>query len=62
MSCENAPSLTVITASQQGGTRGAQLWGAEDNGTLHTIFQETPGGGWGSREFCRDARPTSRSR
>ncbi|MET0646820.1 MAG: hypothetical protein ABW208_09385 [Pyrinomonadaceae bacterium] len=46
MSWQNAPAVTKLTASQQGGTRGAQLWGAQDNGTLNTIFQETPGGAW----------------
>lgn len=46
MSWQNAPTLTKLTASQQGGTRGAQLWGAQDDGTLNTIYQETPGGPW----------------
>src|SRR5215207_8382503 len=46
MSWENAPTVTTLTASQQGGTRGAQLWGAQEDGTLNTIFQETPGGAW----------------
>ena len=44
----NAPALNKFTASQQGGKRGAQLWGAKSNGNLHTIYQETPGGGWSS--------------
>lgn len=46
MSWQNAPSLNAITASQQGGSRGAQFWGSRYNGTLYSIFQETPGGGW----------------
>jgi hypothetical protein len=46
MSWQNAPAVTKLTASQQGGTRGAQLWGAQDDGTLNTIYQETPGGAW----------------
>lgn len=43
---QNAPILTKLTASQQGGKRGAQLWGVQVNGTLNTIYQITPGGGW----------------
>lgn len=43
---QNAPTLTKLAASQQGGNRGAQLWGVQVNGTLDTIYQVTPGGGW----------------
>ena len=43
---QNAPTLNKLTASQQGGNRGAQLWGVDFKGTLHTIYQKTPGGGW----------------
>jgi len=43
---QNAPNLNKLTASQQGGSRGAQLWGAASNGRLFSIYQETPGGGW----------------
>lgn len=43
---QNAPALNKLTASQQGGNRGAQLWGVQINGTLDTIYQITPGGGW----------------
>jgi hypothetical protein len=43
---ENAPRLTRIAASQQRGTRGAQLWGIQINNKMTSIFQETPGGGW----------------
>jgi hypothetical protein len=41
-----APILTVIAAAQQGGARGAQLWGITDEDVLITCFQQTPGGGW----------------
>jgi len=44
----NAPTLDKLTASQQGGSRGAQLWGVQYNGALHTIYQVTAGGGWSS--------------
>jgi hypothetical protein len=43
---ENAPGLTRIAASQQGGSRGAQLWGIQINNQMTSIFQETPGGSW----------------
>lgn len=43
---QNAPALNKLAASQQGGSRGAQLWGVQINGTLDTIYQITPGGGW----------------
>ena len=46
MSWQNAPVLRKLTASQQGGNRGAQLWGVDIQGTLHTIYQRTPGGAW----------------
>jgi hypothetical protein len=46
MSWENAPSLNKLTASQQGGNRGAQLWGVDYRGRLHTIYQKSPGGAW----------------
>ena len=46
MSWQNAPALNKLTASQQGGKRGAQLWGVDFKGTLHTIYQKTPGGDW----------------
>jgi hypothetical protein len=46
MSWQNAPVLNKLTASQQGGNRGAQLWGLDYKGTLYTIFQKTPGGEW----------------
>src|ERR1043166_7069403 len=43
---QNAPALNKLTASQQGGSRGAQLWGVAFNGRLYSIYQESPGGGW----------------
>jgi hypothetical protein len=43
-----APLLNDIAAVQQGGSRGAQLWGITDRDMLLTTFQETPGGGWSS--------------
>ena len=46
MSWENAPALNKLTASQQGGNRGAQLWGVDYKGHLHTIYQKSPGGDW----------------
>jgi len=46
MSWKNAPVLNKLTASQQGGNRGAQLWGVDYKGDLHTIYQKTPGGEW----------------
>jgi hypothetical protein len=46
MAWQNAPLLNKLTASQQGGKRGAQLWGVDYKGVLHTIYQESPGGTW----------------
>src|SRR5215813_9931091 len=46
MSWQNAPTLNKLTSAQQGGNRGAQLWGVDFKGTLHTIYQKTPGGEW----------------
>src|SRR4051812_1556919 len=46
MAWQNAPVLNKLTASQQGGNRGAQLWGVDYKGTLYTIYQKTPGGEW----------------
>ncbi len=46
MSWQNAPVLVKLTASQQGGNRGAQFWGVDLKGTLYTIYQKTPGGAW----------------
>ena len=42
----NAPPMFQIAASQQGGTRGAQVWGATEQYALLTNFQLTPGGAW----------------
>ena len=46
MPWQNAPVLTKLTASQNGGNRGAQLWGVDLRGKLYTIYQKTPGGEW----------------
>lgn len=46
MAWHNAPPLRKLTASQQGGKRGAQLWGVDYKGKLYTIYQKTPGGEW----------------
>lgn len=46
MAWQNAPSLRKLTASQQGGNRGAQLWGVDVKGKLYTIYQKSPGGEW----------------
>src|SRR5215469_2249780 len=46
MAWHNAPVLNKLTSSQQGGNKGAQLWGVDFKGTLHTIWQKTPGGEW----------------
>lgn len=43
-----APPLQQIAAVQQGGQRGAQLWGVDENNALWTIYQVSPGGGWSS--------------
>ena len=45
-SWNNAPALAVIAASQQGGPRGAQLWGIDTSGQLRSTYQQTPGGAW----------------
>lgn len=46
MAWQNAPVLTKLTATQHSGNRGAQLWGVDFKGDLHTIYQKTPGGEW----------------
>ena len=46
MAWQNAPALNKLTAARQGGNRGAQLWGVDYKGTLHTTYQQTPGGAW----------------
>ena len=35
-----------LAASQQGGTRGAQLWATDQSNQVWSTYQETPGGGW----------------
>jgi hypothetical protein len=46
MAWNNAPTLNKLAASQQGGNRGAQLWGVDFKGTLYTTYQTMPGGEW----------------
>lgn len=46
MSWNNAPRLRKLTAAQQGGNRGAQLWGVDIKGKLYTCYQTSPGGSW----------------
>ena len=46
MGWQNAPMLNKLTSAQQGGNRGAQLWGVDFKGALYTIYQKTPGGEW----------------
>lgn len=46
MAWQNAPLLNKLTSSHQGGNKGPQLWGVDFKGTLHTIYQKTPGGEW----------------
>src|SRR3954471_24502731 len=45
-----AQQLQDICASLQGGSRGAQLWGIQEDYSLVTCFQETPDGDWSSWE------------
>lgn len=42
----NAPRLNLIAASQQGGPRGAELWGVDTSAQLRSTYQVTPGGSW----------------
>jgi len=58
MSWQNAPSLNKLTAAQNGGNRGAQLWGVDYKGTLYTIYQKTPGGEW-SNWITKDWAPVN---
>jgi hypothetical protein len=46
MAWQNAPKLNKLTAAQQGGNRGAQIWGVDYKGKLYTAYQGSPGGGW----------------
>jgi hypothetical protein len=41
-----APLLSQLACAQQGGSRGAQLWGTTDQDMLISCYQETPGGNW----------------
>ncbi|WP_426566107.1 alkaline phosphatase family protein [Angustibacter sp. McL0619] len=47
-SWNGAPKLVTVAASQQGGSRGAQLWGVDEQGQLRSAYQESPGGSWSS--------------
>jgi len=58
MSWQNAPSLNKLTAAQNGGNRGAQLWGGDYKGQLYTIYQKTPGGEW-SNWISKDWAPVN---
>jgi hypothetical protein len=42
----DAPPLIQIEACQQGGRRGAQLWGVQRDYKLNSIYQVSPGGNW----------------
>jgi hypothetical protein len=46
MPWQNAPTLQKLTAAQNGGNLGAQLWGVDIRGRLYTIYQKSPGGEW----------------
>ena len=46
MAWQNAPTLQKLTAAQNGGNLGAQLWGVDNRGKLYTIYQKSPGGQW----------------
>ncbi|HEY0379834.1 MAG TPA: hypothetical protein VGC87_23155 [Pyrinomonadaceae bacterium] len=46
MSWQNAPALNKLAASQLIGKNGAQIWGVDYRGRLHTSYQSTPGGEW----------------
>ena len=58
MPWQNAPALQKLTATQQGGNRGAQLWGVDVRGKLYTIYQKSPGGEW-SNWMSIDWAPTN---
>jgi hypothetical protein len=45
-SWNNAPPLLQIAATQQGGSRGAQVFGMTNGNALFTTYQQTPGGSW----------------
>jgi hypothetical protein len=46
MAWQNAPKLNKLTAAQQSGNRGAQIWGVDFKGKLYTCYQTSPGGSW----------------
>jgi hypothetical protein len=49
-SWQNAPPLSQIAATQQGGSRGAQVFGVTEDYQLITNWQATPGGQWSGWE------------
>jgi hypothetical protein len=46
MAWQNAPKLNKLTAAEQGGNRGAQIWGVDFKGKLYTCYQTSAGGSW----------------
>ncbi|HEX8845965.1 MAG TPA: hypothetical protein VF791_15040 [Pyrinomonadaceae bacterium] len=54
MAWQNAPALIKLTASQQGGKRGAQLWAVTLMGKLTSIAQTAPTCNWQQRWSDRD--------
>jgi hypothetical protein len=46
MPWQNAPTLQKLTAAQNAGKLGAQLWGVNNRGKLYTIYQQSPGKDW----------------
>ena len=58
MPWQNAPALQKLTAAQNGGNLGAQLWGVDIRGKLYTIHQKSPGGEWSSW-ISKDWAPTN---
>eukprot|EP01037_Dinobryon_pediforme_P035578 gene35578-42037_t len=42
--------ISDITAAQQSGNRGVELWAIDATGQLWTIYQTTPGGAWSNWE------------
>src|SRR5215208_2630404 len=46
MAWQNAPALNKLAATQLIDKNGAQIWGVDYRGRLHTSYQMTPGGEW----------------
>ncbi|MDT4895078.1 MAG: hypothetical protein QOH25_155 [Acidobacteriota bacterium] len=55
MAWQNAPVLNKLTASQQGGNRGAYIWGIDSEYRMIANFQTAPGtdkwSGWSSGDW-----------